>query len=208
MLCSKKGVFFQSPRCSHLHLLSREKMHAVLGCGSKSVHGDIIQKDIRNIAHSHTLCSTPHTHTHFTANKVLPASSGQAPDHTHTHTHVSLVIVWHVSVSSQSVVVCELPLLKGVSAFTWIQVQGVPLRPRLQAHVAGHKLWHEVLRLHKEKKKKKLFIIRPVLKNRHCMERRGKVTKTRSARPKSTYQSGVGWFVEPVVCRIGVVTYL
>lgn len=88
MLCSKKGVFFQSPRCSHLHLLSREKMHAVLGCGSKSVHGDIIQKDIRNIAHSHTLCSTPHTHTHFTANKVLPASSGQAPDHTHTHTRL------------------------------------------------------------------------------------------------------------------------
>lgn len=56
-----------------------------------------------------------------------------------------------VSVSSLSVVVCKLPLLEGVSGFTWVEVKSVTLRPRLQAHVVGNNLSYEVIRLHKDK---------------------------------------------------------
>lgn len=51
-----------------------------------------------------------------------------------------------VSVSSLSVVVCKLPLLEGVSGFTWVEVKSVTLRPRLQAHVVGNNLSYEVIR--------------------------------------------------------------
>lgn len=54
-------------------------------------------------------------------------------------------------VSSQSVVVCELPLLEGIAGFTGVQAKSVALRPRLQAHVVGHKLCYKVLRLCKNK---------------------------------------------------------
>ena len=46
---------------------------------------------------------------------------------------------------------CELPFLEGVHGFTRAEAKSVTLRPRLQAHVAGNELRHEVLRLDKDK---------------------------------------------------------
>lgn len=45
----------------------------------------------------------------------------------------------------------ELPLLEGVAGLTRAEAQGLSLRPRLQAHVIGHVLCHEVLRLDRDK---------------------------------------------------------
>lgn len=70
---------------------------------------------------------------------------------------LSVVHVWHIkliSVSSLSMVVCELPLLEGIAGFTWVEAKRVTLRPRLQAHVVGNKLCYEVLRLHKRHNRK------------------------------------------------------
>lgn len=57
-----------------------------------------------------------------------------------------LTLIKVISVSSQSGVVCELPLLEGVAGFTRVEAECVTLWPRLQAHVVGHKLCYEVLR--------------------------------------------------------------
>lgn len=57
-----------------------------------------------------------------------------------------------ISVPSRSVIVCELPLLEIVVGFTRVEVQSVALKPRLQAHVMGHKFCYEVLRLDKDRK--------------------------------------------------------
>lgn len=46
---------------------------------------------------------------------------------------------------------CELPLLESVAGLTRAEAQRLGLRPRLQAHVIGHILRHEVLRLDRDK---------------------------------------------------------
>lgn len=48
---------------------------------------------------------------------------------------------------------CELPLLQSVAGLTRAEAQRLGLRPRLQAHVIGHVLRHEVLRLDRDKNK-------------------------------------------------------
>lgn len=48
---------------------------------------------------------------------------------------------------------CELPLLESVAGLTRAEAQRLGLRPRLQAHVIGHVLRHEVLRLDRDKNK-------------------------------------------------------
>lgn len=116
---------------------------------SRSVHGDIIKRKLETL-HTPTPFALLHTcDCHESASRLLSTAVCWVwtTDGPVTWRHsLGLRRARHMSVSSLSVVFCELPLLEGVSAFTRIQVKSVPFRPRLQAHALGRILCYEVVR--------------------------------------------------------------